>query len=58
MSGGAVRISEDSIEVVAGEFPTEWGGDILIVGLEGEDAVGDRMAGIEVVGSERLALKD
>ena len=52
------RASQKSAEVGAGELPFEGRGDLLIVPLEGEDALGDFALGREVGGGECLALED
>ena len=49
---------EEVGEVVAGESPLEWGGDLFVAPLEGQVGGLDFSEAVEVVGGEDLALDD
>ena len=49
---------DEMLEVVAGEGPVEWGGDLVVVVLEVVEAVDDRLEAWVVVRSQHFALDD
>jgi len=49
---------QDAVEVVAGEGPFEWAGDLAVVLAEGQQPGGELVQRSEVVGRQRLALQD
>jgi hypothetical protein len=53
-----VDAGEQVVEVGAGELPVERGAGGLPVVLEGDDAVGDDVEVVQVVGGQDLALDD
>ena len=56
--GGGGRAGQEAVEIAAGELPFEGRGDLLVVLLEVEDALGDCVLGREVGRGECLALED
>lgn len=46
------------MQIIACELPLKWGGDLLVVLLEAENAISDLLLGAEIVRCERLALQD
>ena len=55
---GAGDASHQTVEISACEGPFEGGGDLLVVVLEAENALGDFVLGSEVSGRESFALED
>jgi hypothetical protein len=53
-----VEACEEVREVVAGEGPVEWLGDLVVVVLEVVEGAGELGGAVEVVGSQQLALDD
>ena len=53
-----VTFLQEPVEVAAGELPLEGSRDLLVVILESVDAISELLWGVEVVGSECLALED
>jgi hypothetical protein len=48
---------EEAVEVVVGEGPLKWLGDLAVVVAEAEQPLGERVEGAEVVGCECFALR-
>jgi hypothetical protein len=54
----AVESREELVEVLAGEGPLEWLGDLPVVRAEGQQPLSERVERGEVVGRQRFALQD
>ena len=54
----AVEASEEFVQVGAGEGPLKWTGGLLVVVLEGQQALLESGEGGEVIGGEDLTLDD
>src|SRR6266568_7175809 len=57
-AAGGIESFEEAVEVVAGELPFEWLGDLLVVSSEAEEPLFDCGEVGEVVGLQHLALDD
>jgi hypothetical protein len=54
----AVEAGEEFVQVGAGEGPLKWTGGLLVVVLEGQQALLESGEGGEVIGGEDLTLDD
>ncbi len=55
---GLVKAVQDAMEILAGELPLERSGDLLIAATERQERPLERVEIGEVVGLQRLALRD
>ena len=49
---------KEPLKIVAGELPLERLGNLPVVLLEGQDAIGEGLSGIEVIGAHTLQGSD